>query len=199
MSKQPTPHIRQRIAAQAAQLIAEHHLSYAQARDKAAKRLNCTNRHELPENREIEVALREHQQLFQVARQPEQLKSLRETALNAMRTLNSFNPLLIGQVLSGTAYQHTPIEIILFADTNEEVILELMAQRIPWTQREMRADYTHKKQVKRSVLSFFAGEDEIHLLILPISDRHNLPLDPTERRPHKGASINKVLSLLDPD
>jgi hypothetical protein len=200
MPKQPTLlNIRQRIAIQAAQLIARHHISFARARDKAAKRLNCTDPHQLPENREIEAALRDHQQLFQATRQPEQLKSLRKAALNAMRSLKSFNPLLIGQVLSGTAFQHTPIEIILFADTNEEVILELMAQRIPWRQREIRADYTQKKHVKRSILSFIAGEDEIHLLILPIADRHNLPLDPIERRPHKGASINKVLKMLDPD
>lgn len=198
MPKQPTHHnIRQRIAAQAAQLIAENHISYAQARDKAAKRLNCTNRHQLPENREIEAALRDHQRLFQAARQSEQLKSLRETALHAMRTLNAFNPQLIGQVLSGTACRHTPIEIVLFADTNEEVILALMAQRIPWTQREIRIDYTDKKRVQRAVVRFFAGDAEIHLLILPMADRQNLPLDPIERRPHKGASINKLLRMLE--
>ncbi len=51
--------LRHQIAIEAAQLIAEQSdLSYAQARNKAAKRLRCTDQRQLPENREIELALK---------------------------------------------------------------------------------------------------------------------------------------------
>ncbi|PLX60663.1 hypothetical protein [Sedimenticola selenatireducens] len=192
--------LRHQIAIEAAQLIAEQSdLSYAQARNKAAKRLRCTDQRQLPENREIELALKNHLQLFQPTAQATQLHELRKSAAEAMRLFSPYHPRLIGPVLTGVANQHTPVTLILFSDTVESVAIALMDWKIPCRQREVTLDYSNKKRVMRTVFSFHAGEHQIELLVLPESERHNLPLDPTEGRPQKGASLDQLLTLLASD
>lgn len=198
MPRRSTPRaLRHQIAVEAAQLIAEQSdLSYAQARNKAAKRLRCTDQRQLPENREIEQALKSHLQLFQPSAQAMQLQQLRESALEAMRLFSPYQPRLVGPVLTGVASRHTPITLILFSDTVETVAISLMEWKIPCRQREVLLDYSHKKRVARSVFRFHAGEHQVELLVLPNSDRHNLPLDPTEGRPQKGASLEQLQELI---
>jgi hypothetical protein len=192
--------LRHQIAIEAAQLIAEQSdLSYAQARTKAARRLRCTDQRQLPENREIELALKNHLELFQSATQGAQLRQLRESAVAAMRLFSQYHPRLIGPVLSGIANQHTPISLVLFSDTVEAVAISLMDWKIPFRQRELPLDYSNKKRATRSLFSFHAGEHRMELLVLPESERHNMPLDPTEGRPQKGASLNKLLTMLESD
>lgn len=192
--------LRQQIAIEAAQLIAEQSdLSYAQARNKAARRLKCTDQRQLPENREIELALKSHLQLFQPTAQATQLHELRKSAAEAMRLFSPYHPRLIGPVLTGIANRHTPVTLILFSDTVESVAISLMDWKIPCRQREVTLDYSNKKRVMRTIFSFHAGEHQIELLVLPSSDRHNLPLDPTEGRPQKGASLEQLLTLLASD
>ncbi|WP_051301804.1 hypothetical protein [Sedimenticola selenatireducens] len=192
--------LRHQIAIEAAQLIAEQSdLSYAQARNKAAKRLRCTDQRQLPENREIELALKNHLQLFQPTAQATQLHELRKSAAEAIRLFSPYHPRLIGPVLTGVANQHTPVTLILFSDTVESVAIALMDWKIPCRQREVTLDYSNKKRVMRTVFSFHAGEHQIELLVLPESERHNLPLDPTEGRPQKGASLDQLLTLLASD
>ncbi len=99
-----SPDIRQRIALEAARIIAgQNYLSIAEARRKVAKRLGRTKRQQLPDNQEIEDVLLEYQQLFQSQHQPAELKQLRELASTAMRSLKAFHPLLTGAVLTGSA------------------------------------------------------------------------------------------------
>lgn len=198
--RSPSRELRNQIAMDAARLMAEQgDLSYAQARAKAAKRLHCTDQRQLPDNRDIELALRAHQQLFQTATRQVELQHLRSSAAQAMRLLEAFQPRLVGPVLSGTASEYSPIRLALFSDTTEAVALALLELKIPWRQQDLLLDYTDKRRVERTIFRFHAGEDQIELLVLPLSDRHNLPLDPIEKRPQKGASLDKVLALLETD
>ncbi len=60
-----SPDIRQRIALEAARIIAgQNYLSIAEARRKVAKRLGRTKRQQLPDNQEIEDALLEYRNCF---------------------------------------------------------------------------------------------------------------------------------------
>ncbi len=116
-----------------------------------------------------------------------------------MRLFSPYHPRLIGPVLTGVANQHTPVTLILFSDTVESVAISLIDWKIPCRQREVTLDYSNKKRAMRTVFSFHAGEHQIELLVLPESERHNLPLDPTEGRPQKGASLDQLLTLLASD
>ena len=185
---------------EAARLIAEQgDLTFDQARRKAAKRLNCRDQRQLPENREIEQALREYQVIFQAGDEQDQLQRLRSNAVSAMRLFNQFQPQLVGPILGGTAGQHSPITLVLFSDTVEAVAIDLLEKKIPWEQHEVQLDYSDKRGVRRALFLFQAGNDQVELLVLPPAERHNLPLDPIEKRPQKGASLNKVIALLETD
>jgi len=81
----------------------------------------------------------------------------------------------------------------------EAVAMDLLERKIPWQQREALLDYSDGERVRRPLFTFQAGDDPVELLVLPLSDRRNLPLDPIEKRPQKGASLDKVMALLEGD
>jgi len=192
--------LKTRIAIEAARLIAEQDdLSFDQARRKAAKRLNCRDQRQLPENLEIEKALQEHRMIFQGGPDLERLRRQRQSAISAMRLFKAFQPQLVGPILDGSAGRHSPISLILFSDTVEAVAMDLLERKIPWQQREALLDYSDGERVRRPLFTFQAGDDPVELLVLPLSDRRNLPLDPIEKRPQKGASLDKVMALLEGD
>jgi hypothetical protein len=125
---------RQAIAQCAARLVAEGLTDYRTAKLKAAQSLGYTDQSALPDNAEIEAALREHNQLFAGETQPVALRALREAALRTMQWLKDFSPWLSGPVLTGTANEFSAIELDLIgvdAKTfelfllNEDVVYEL--------------------------------------------------------------------------
>ena len=133
--------LRLLITRQAAKLIAEGLTDYHAAKLKAARQLNCLDKNALPDNQEIEAALREHLQLFAADTQPKALAALRNVALRAMRWLQiegqataggslksefSFEPWITGAVLNGTANEYSEIELELVgveAKTMEFILL----------------------------------------------------------------------------
>lgn len=131
--------LRQRmvIAQHAARLMAEEGIAdYAFAKRKAARQLGLADTHSLPGNTEIEAALREYQELYLADEQPQQLQMLREEALEIMRLMEKFNPHLTGAVLEGTAGRYAQTDIHLFADSDKEVEIFLLNNKIPYRHEE---------------------------------------------------------------
>lgn len=115
---------RRQLAYLAARLMAEEGVTdIAFAKHKAARQAGFAEARLLPDNREVEAALRDYQGLFQRDTQPLELRSLRVAALSVMKSLAAFRPALVGPVLSGTANQHTEITLQLFADDEKAVAL----------------------------------------------------------------------------
>lgn len=112
----PPDRLRQEIAEAAALLIAEGQTDYHAAKLKAARTLGASPREALPDNAEVEAALRTHYALFDDG-QREALAALRAEALDIMESLAEFAPWLSGPVLTGTANEFTPISLeIIGAD-----------------------------------------------------------------------------------
>lgn len=131
--------LRQRtvIAQQAARLMAEEGIAdFAFAKRKAARQLGLQDMRSLPGNAEIEAALREFLELYHADEQPQQLQLLREDALAVMRLLQQFDPHLTGGVLDGTAGRHAQTDIHLFADSDKEVEIFLLNNKIPYHNEE---------------------------------------------------------------
>jgi hypothetical protein len=125
------PQLRASIAAAAARMIAQDGADYGSAKRKAARQIlgssrSCT----LPDNAQIEQEVRLYNALFLSDTQPARLLHLRTLALQAMRALAQFHPMLTGAVLNGTAGQHADIELLLFADSAKEVELFLLDKNI---------------------------------------------------------------------
>jgi hypothetical protein len=84
----------------------------SQAKQKAARQAGVPDTHSLPDNREIEDALRTYRAFYQQGEHQAVLRHLREQALHLMDLFEAFTPYLVGSVLTGTAGA-TPILICI--------------------------------------------------------------------------------------
>jgi len=122
--------LRRQLAYAAARLMAEDGgLDYASAKWKAARQAGLGEATPLPDNQEIEEALREYQGLYQADEQPAQLRRLREVAVKVMRDFSDFRPALVGSVLSGTAGLHSDVNLQLFTDDAKSLTMFLVNRR----------------------------------------------------------------------
>ena len=135
--------LRRALAEEAARIMSEHGIGdFLQAKRKAAERLGAHDVAALPKNTEIEAALRERQRLFGRDTHDHSLKQQRQIALQAMHLLGEFQPRLVGSVLTGTATDHSDINLHLFADRSESVAIRLLEIGVPheFYERRVRMD-----------------------------------------------------------
>jgi hypothetical protein len=131
--------LRRHLAYLAARLMAEEGVAdYGTAKQKAARQAGLVDANLLPDNREIEAALREFQDLYQSDRQPAQLRRLREVAVKVMRDFADFRPALVGSVLNGTANQFSEVTLQLFTDDPKALTLFLLNRRFRFESDERR-------------------------------------------------------------
>ena len=122
--------LRAHIAYLAARMMAEDGVAdFATAKRKAASQAGLADANLLPDNHEIEAALREYQDLYQKDEQPAHLRHLREVAVKVMREFEAFRPALVGSVLSGTAGQFSDVNLHLFTDDPKALTLFLLNKR----------------------------------------------------------------------
>jgi hypothetical protein len=122
--------LRRHIAYLAARLMAEDGVvDYAAAKSKAARQAGLADANLLPDNSEIEAALREYQGLYQKDDQPARLRRMREVAVKVMRDFEEFRPALVGSVLSGTAGPYSDVNLQLFTDDPKAFTMFLINRR----------------------------------------------------------------------
>lgn len=189
--------MRERIAHQAARLIAEDGLQdYALAKLKAARQMGAPDTHNLPNNTEVEQALRDYQALYQREEQSERLRQLRQQALAAMRLLERFNPYLVGSVLNGTATRHSDINLQLFADSVKEVELFLRARQVAYKSGEKRLHVGGEARTF-PVYTLLEGPAEINLTVLATEDLRQIPRNQADKRLPERARAKQVEALLE--
>ncbi len=110
------------IAFLAARLIAEDGMTnFGAAKRKAARQMGIAEKGLLPDDHEIESALRSHQAIFQNDSQPQECHALRRAAVDVMRWLNRFSPWLVGGVLSGSANRFSRVELEIVTDDTKQL------------------------------------------------------------------------------
>jgi hypothetical protein len=125
--------MRRRIAHATARLLAgDGSLDYGSAKRKAARQLGAPSSQNLPDNQEIEDALREYQALYQADATRERTSLLKSIALEYMEKLAAYDPHLTGSVLNGTAGKFSDINLQLFTDDEKEVEFLLMTLPQPY-------------------------------------------------------------------
>jgi hypothetical protein len=131
--------LRRQIAYLAARLMAEHGIAdYGAAKQKAARQAGLSDANLLPDNHEIEEALREYQGLYQSEDQPAHLQYLREVAVKVMREFEQFRPVLVGAVLSGTASQYSEVSLQLYTDDAKALTMFLLNRRYRFEESSKR-------------------------------------------------------------
>jgi len=162
---------RRQVAYLAARLIAEDGITdYGLAKQKAARQAGFLDTKALPDNAEIEAALREYQALYQGEEHVELLAELRELALGVMQLLAEFEPRLTGPVLDGTATEFSPVELELFTDSGKDVELFLINRNIPYRAAERQRAHGGVGREALSVLHCHYRDVPVVLVIRPVND-----------------------------
>ncbi len=122
------------IAAAAARLVVEEGLEYAAAKRRAARQLagSAGRAPPLPDNDQLEQAVREYIAIFCAETQAAELAALRQVALAWMERLSAFRPHLCGAVWRGTATRLSAVHLELYADDSKSAEIELLNQRIAY-------------------------------------------------------------------
>ena len=117
--------LKRRVAREAAALLywgAEK--EYKQAKEKAAQTLGI---HFLPSNLEVALELDRIAEENEREKRKERLIEMRTEALGVMRLLGAFCPVLIGSVWRGTIRRGSDIDIAVYTDDPQKVLVALKA------------------------------------------------------------------------
>jgi hypothetical protein len=131
--------LRLEIAAAAARLIADGGLDSGSAKRKAVQQLldgDAPPRGAMPDNAEVDAALREHLALFDEDH-PARVARMRRVALALMHALADYRPYLTGAVWKGIVAEHAPIHLQLFHDDVKDVEIRLLNDGIEFDVAEV--------------------------------------------------------------
>lgn len=189
--------VRLQVAQEAAKIIATEGLhDFLRAKRKAADRLNVVDRRNIPTNQEIEDCLADYQSLFLGAKQQDFCEEYRKVALEAMRFFSQFSPMLTGSVLSGTANEHSDIELHLFSDEVEAVVHFLNDNDMPYDQHDRRLRAADDQWRDYPSFTFKAGEANMLLVVFSSKDRARPPLSKVDGKPVQRISRQQLETML---
>ncbi len=190
----------QEIADTAARLIAEEGLDWGAAKRRAVKLLGLAQRTALPDNQQLEDALRAYLALFCADTQPAELHALRTLALVWMQRLAEFRPHLTGAVWRGTATRLSDIYLQLFCDDSKSAEIALIDKQVRFEVRQVPG--LHGGLVDAlSIHSHCAGLGEevgVHLLIHDLDDLRGALKPDSQGRSQRGDTA-ALQALLAPD
>ncbi len=192
-----TDTLRQQIAQEAARVMAQQGIDdFLHAKRKAAERLGVHDAAVLPRNTEIEAALREYQRLFAGVEHTQSLREQRRAALEVMLRLAEFSPRLVGSVLHGTAGSHSNIELHLFADPAEAVIVRLLELGVEHRAHERRVRMDGERIGTFPALRFDINDWTIEAVVFSVDGIRQAPYSPTDGKPMKRADAKEVRELI---
>jgi uncharacterized protein YgbK (DUF1537 family) len=194
-----TDNLRRALAQEAARIMAEHGIrDFRVAKRKAAERFGVDDGSAvLPKNTEIEAALAQYQRLFGAESHAESLYAQRLAALHAMQYLREFEPRLVGSVLSGTATEHSDVQIHLFADYAESVTIKLMDEGIAYEVTEKRVRMNAERVLACPGVRFEVDDQAVEATVFPTDGIRQAPVSPVDGKPMKRANTFEVQALLD--
>ncbi len=122
--------VQEEIAATAARMVVEEGLEYGPAKRRAVKQLGLNVRVALPNNDQVEEAVRDYLAIFCADTQAVELKALRKLAWAWMQRLAAFRPHLTGAVWRGTATALSDIYLQLFCDDPKSAEISLIDHNV---------------------------------------------------------------------
>jgi hypothetical protein len=123
----------------------------------------------LPDNDEVEEALRAYQTLYQNSEQRARLLELRQVSLGVMREFADYAPYLAGPAWKGTAPRGAGVDINLFTDLEKQVEMQLLNRGVAYTTSE-RPHFNRSLNRRVPVFDFEVDEVAVHLIIYTRAD-----------------------------
>jgi hypothetical protein len=189
--------LKDEISASAARMVVEEGLEYGSAKRRAVKQLGVAFKSVMPNNDQVEAAVREYIALFCADTQPAELLALRTLALEWMRRLERFRPYVAGAVWHGTATRNSDIYLQLFCDDSKSAEIELIDMGVRFDATSVNGFQGESVdalsvQVRSPALGAHIG---IHLMVYDFDDlRGALKPDAQGRRPRGDmAALVKLL------
>lgn len=164
---------RKRVAKEAAGLLyTSQEKEYKQAKVRAAETLGARI---LPTNMEIAKELDKIAEEREGTTRRERLVQMRREALQIMKTLQSFHPLLVGSVWRGTAHRNSDIDIVTFHSSPEAVLHTLKRNRFNVT-RTSRRSVTKRGEKKTSfhIYVVLPSNNQAEIVVRSPEDRGRL-------------------------
>jgi hypothetical protein len=193
-----TERARQIVAQEAARIIVDHGVrDYRVAKQKASERLGVSARGSLPGNAEIEAAVAYHLELFGGESHQDRLRLMRVAALGAMELLSPFTPRLVGPVLSGTADENSAVNLHVFADSPEQVAMELVEMGVNYRPYERRLKSRRDRFETFAGFEFHLSNSTIQATVFPIDGIRQAPMSPVDGKPMKRVDSAVVQQLLE--
>jgi len=188
--------LRLQLAHTAAKFVAVEGINDFQlAKKKAALQLGVSPGKNMPANSEIEEALLDYQKLFQTVQQPQNLRTMREHAIKAMRFLEPLKPRLVGPVLSGTATEYSDITLHVFTDEPEQVGFFLDENGIPYSCCEKTIRVNARQTINLPACRFLVDDNTIMLVVFSGKQINLVPLSSIDGKPMQRANIVRVEAL----
>ena len=187
------------IAQTAARIVVEEGLEWGPAKQRAVRQLGLPSRTALPDNEQLEEAVREYIELFCGDTQPQELQALRELALVWMERLPEFRPHLAGAVWRGTATRMSDIYLQLFCDDPKSAEITLINNQVHYEPSTVQG--FHGKAVEAlSIHSLCKPINEtvgVHLMVYDHDDmRGAMKPDSHGRSPRGDAkALRKLLEI----
>jgi len=186
---------RQQICQEAARLMAEEGvIDHQSAKQKAIERMGLPTKTELPDNACIEAALSEYLNIFELDKLAKRRDLWRQTALQAMQMLVSFNPQLVGAVLRGTITRFSRVQILVDASP-EQIAIFLHDQEIPFEQSQRRARLTTREYCYLPMFLFVVDDITIEIDCANNQSLLRMLVCPVTGKPLRRAGLNEVSRL----
>ena len=191
-------HLRGRIAHLAARLMAEDGIEdYALAKRKAARQAGVPDSRHLPDNDEIDAALKTYRDLYQQDH-ASHLRELRLLALKLMSEFIAFNPHLTGSILRGSAGKYAGAHLHLYTDNAKNVEHYLLNQDIAFRCGAIRL-YAGELALDAPVYTFEREGVEIHLTVLSMRELRSQLKASATGRPIERARLEAVQAMVGAD
>lgn len=189
--------LRADIANAAARMLVEGSAeSFAAAKRKAAARFGVSDARLMPDNIEVQAAIIDYQRIFEPVEIGARVARMREQALAAMRFFADFAPHLVGPVLYGTAFAHSPIALHLFSDEVEAVSRFLVQHGIGYRLSAKTLSLGGRASETYVVFEISRGEFDFECTILPHKRLAQAPLSPLDGQPYRRMNIAALEALL---
>lgn len=188
---------RSRLAHEAARWMSQNGVrDFQLAKRKAALRLGIHEEACLPRNSEIEEALRTYQRIFAGDSAADTVRALRQAAVDAMASMQAFDPRLVGAVLDGTADAHSAVQLHVFVEAIFDFDEFLQRAQLKAAQRirKMRLDRTRSADFDVRLLTVDGVDFDI--TVMPRDLIRQAPLSPATERPMARASLKQLQALL---
>lgn len=178
--------LRYQLAQEAARILCEEQLTdYRIAKQKAAQHLGLNSQATLPDNSIVQTAVLEYLRLFGGSAYAERLLQLRQTAVKAMKRLETFQPRLVGAVVSGAVTVAHHIQLHAFGEKAEALELFLHNHGIRYDQADRRYRYPDGSECNIPLTCFELDGIGIDVAMFELADIHHSPINPTDGRAFK--------------